>query len=284
MTDGFAADRAIVHTNGALQLVESLERGGKILSIRDTRGIEWLAQRAGPVDRPARRGDSFTKADMCGWDECAPTIDACVLDGAAIPDHGEAWDSGWSGDRHGATVVLDSISVELSRRISLPDEHTIVLGYRARALSRSTPFLWAAHPQFAAPPGTRVDLGGRELDGWDVSDADRPRRLRVDDTALSIGALSHGTSRKIYADPGQPVDSVALVRPDGARLELSWDAGRVPYLGIWFDRSNVAAIDVIALEPTTGWYDSLASAAASGRVSLIAPEAALEWELVLRLS
>jgi galactose mutarotase-like enzyme len=263
-------------------------RGGKIVSLVDDHGTEWLL---GPPDRlpaPARPGARFIEAEMCGWDECAPTIDVCRLaDGTELPEHGDLWTAAWSV-RPGA-VGDSTVSMEVGgtalpytlRREVLATDTGLELRYRVTA-DRPIPFLWAAHPQFLAPLGTMIELPP-EIDR--VIDVYREPGVehRWDTGLASIDTVPEGTGRKVYLPPTASVGTAALRRPDGRALRLTWDPAIVPYLGFWYDRSGFARADVIAIEPSTGYYDSLVEAVSRGRVSTVMPDRPLEWTVTLEL-
>jgi galactose mutarotase-like enzyme len=85
-----------------------------------------------------------------------------------------------------------------------------------------------------------------------------------------------GDCRKLYVDPETPIDQARLVRPDGSALALRWSDG-APYLGIWFDGGAYSAEPVIAIEPSTGYYDSLERAIRHGRVPTLQPGRPFTW-------
>ncbi len=60
--------------------------------------------------------------------------------------------------------------------------------------------------------------------------------------------------------------------------------GELPYLGIWFDRGAYSREPVIALEPSTGYYDSLATAVELGRVPRLEVGVPFEWYVDLAVS
>lgn len=254
-------------------------RGGKIVSLVDDHGAEWLLGPPDPLPAPAEPGASFIEAELCGWDECAPTIDACRLaDGTELPDHGELWTTAWTADGPAALKVTGTALPYTLRREVVATDTGLELRYRVTADGGPIPFLWAAHPQFLAPAGTMIELPegiDRVIDVYEEPGAERPW-----DAALA-GIDTVTTGRKVYLPPTDRVGTAALRRPDGRALRLSWDPATVPYLGLWYDRSTFARADVIAIEPTTGYYDSLARAVDAGRVSTVSADRPLEWTLTL---
>jgi hypothetical protein len=260
------------------------DRGGRISSLRTGSGVELLAQNAALSPVPPRWG-SFTDADMCGWDECIPTVDACRLpDGAALPDHGEAWSCDWHPHGDGWWGFTSrTLPYAFSRRIA-PSRDGLHLEYRATATQAyPVAFLWAAHPQFDAPSGTWVELRG-EVETVVDALTGTEETLAWDDRTAGLVGLPSGGCRKVYLRPDECVPGAALVRPDGLRLTMSWDPELVPYLGLWFDNGAYARGPVIAIEPSTGWYDRADRAVENGRVSMVSPGVPYDWWISLEVN
>ncbi|TQK17669.1 hypothetical protein FBY40_0146 [Microbacterium sp. SLBN-154] len=254
------------------------QRGGKVASLRDRTGREWLAQPEQPVGSPARVGANFLRAEMAGWDECAPTIVACTLDGRALADHGSLWTAAFVADGSTLTTSDEHYGFDFSRTIVV-DGDGLRFDYWVRS-ERTLPFLWAAHPQFQAPPGTYVELPSRVDRVVDVLDPTL-RSFAWSPAAAAIDDLEPGGCRKLYADPERSVQHATLVRPDGA-LQLTW-SGECPYIGLWLEKGMFRREPVIAIEPTTGFFDSLATAVALDRCAQVSPDAPLRWSLHLRV-
>lgn len=254
-------------------------RGAKIVSLVDAVGTEWLT--GADPEAVAVPGASFVDAEMAGWDECAPSIVACTVDGVSIPDHGDLWDVPFESE--GATVSTTgaSLGYRFQRVIEATDDG-IVLRYRAEATGGPIPFLWAAHPQFAAPPGTRVELPAHAASVIDVQHAALPKRPMSTDLT-QIDSVPLGGTRKWYVDPARSVQSARLVRGDGPELTMRW-SDTCAYLGVWFDRCAYSREPVIAIEPSTGYFDSLATAARLGQVATLAPGRPLTWWVRLSAS
>lgn len=263
-------------TGPALAVEVDAGRGAKIVSLREPDGLEWLAQRA--PGRPVGPGRAFIDAEMAGWDECAPSIVACVVDGRDVPDHGDLWDTPFRAIDGWLEATGESLDYRFARRITAVDGG-IRLDYRAEALSAAVPFLWAAHPQFAAPAGTRVELPGvvEVVDVLDPAVATVPWTSEL----ASIDTVAPGGCRKVYAPLAVGVSRARIVRPEGRALELEW-SGECPYVGVWFDGAAYSPEPVIAIEPSTGYYDSLDRAVAAGLVPMIEPGHPLTWWLEVR--
>lgn len=281
MPDPWKEEEKIEIVGSGLRATIVPARGGKIVSLMDRTGREWLAQPVTPVAPPARRGTLFTRAEMAGWDECAPSITACTVNGVELPDHGELWTEVF--DVVGVTTTARGRSFDYQfERCVEPTATGLRLSYRAEARRDRVPFLWAAHPQFVSPAGSKVRLRDDVKTVVDVMST-QPRPLPWGRELATIDTVPYGRSRKIYVDPDNPVFDAVLVRPDGAELRLSW-SHECAYLGIWFDRCAYSRAPVIALEPCTGYFDSLETAINANRVTVLEPGRALEWWIDLEVS
>lgn len=287
------------------------ELGAKLVSLFDKRSqLEWLA---GPGDRPFKKvpyGASFTDQDMSGWDEMFPTINACEYPGPGdrhgvpLPDHGEVWTLPWMLDevsegRLTLSVEGQALPYRLTRTAEYRAADTLQLHYKLVNLGAvSMPYLWAAHPQFACGPNaeaifpphvTAVCNTRSESWGWGAPetrfawsaavDLDG-NRVRLD----RIGPSSLHRARKFFVLPDVRVSWAGLVRqPSQNWLRLEWDPSLVPYLGLWVDEGALNPESIAALEPTTGFYDSLTTAWDKQQITVIEPGATRSWTLTVRL-
>jgi hypothetical protein len=255
-------------------------RGGRILSLRGPDGREWLSQPADRSRRPERGDAVFTASDPAGWDECAPSIDACEVGGSRIPDHGDLWTAEWTivlaaPDSLELSVIGRSLGYRLVRRITAT-ERGLRLDYVASAISTATPFLWAAHPQFVSPPGSVLELPASVSEVVDVLDPDQPV-LSWSAGLATVDSLPDGGCRKLYVAPDSRAGSATLRHPDGADLTMSWQ--NCAYLGLWFDNRAYSREPVVAIEPSLGFRDSLSWAVEHGDAPVLAPGHDLRWSL-----
>lgn len=246
------------------------DRGGKITSLQDPSGQEWLAQAAPGRPTP---GAGFVDAEMAGWDECAPSIIACEVDGLPVPDHGSLWDRPFTVDGDLLSAVDSELGFEFSRRVTF-DEHGVLLEYAA-LVTRPQPFLWAAHPQFVSPPGTVVELPAHLTRLVDVHPASGVE-VSIDELVDGAADLPPGTSRKFYLHPDDRAEGVLIRQPGGASLTMTWSA-ECAHVGIWLDHADYSREPVLAVEPSSGYYDSLATAAETGLVPWLEPGVPFTW-------
>lgn len=252
-----------------------LRDGGAIVSLV-AEGREWLVQ--GPRRSAVTGASSYVAVPPNGWDEMFPTIDACVVDGWSVPDHGEAWRTAWSW-------TPDSMSFRCARGMTLTrsitsDARTTRLDYVVES-GVDQPFLWAAHPLFVAEPGTRVALDRPHGEVLEVTSTGT-RAVELRPELLTSDSLEGGAYRKLVWPSSVRVGAATVVHPDGTWLRMSWDLGAVPYLAVYLERSAFTRTDCIAIEPMTGWYDSLADALSRGLVSRAGPGRPARWHVEVR--
>jgi hypothetical protein len=64
---------------------------------------------------------------------------------------------------------------------------------------------------------------------------------------------------------------------------MEWDPGQIPYCGVWIDEGALNKVASVAIEPTTGYYDSLTTAWQNQRLAKIEPGTAVSWRLLVTL-
>jgi galactose mutarotase-like enzyme len=302
---------AFVQENDTMRIVTVPDLGAKLVSLFDKRsGREWLV---GPGERaPAKvpYGASFVDQDMSGWDEMFPTIVACAYpvpgawEEAQLPDHGEVWPLSWelqpsSADTLRLSVEGKALPYRLTRTLSFASANILEMTYELQNLGdESMPYLWSAHPQFICGDEAEIRLPARVTEvcntipaewGWGAPETrfDWPEALSVDGQRVRIdrtGPASLKRARKFFVEPETAVRWAGLVRrPAGDWLRLDWDPTLVPYFGMWVDEGAISHETVVALEPMTGYYDSLAVAWQKGRVATIEPGEVKSWTLQVRL-
>ncbi len=295
---------AVIVESEALRLAVLPTCGAKIASlIHKKTGRECLFQLPGERFRRGAYATPYERAEVAGFDEMFPTITECLCDlepwaGARMPDHGEVWSLPWKCETSGSEVRTSVHGVRfpyaLTRTLSFAHSNTILLRYRVENLSACDfPAMWAAHPLFSMPAGTRIivprsarhimntvpgpALGGyggrfdfpiaRTEDGreWDLSRIGPPER-KVYFKYFFLDTLEEGFT--ILHDPGSR-ETVALV----------WPVEQVPYLGMWVNEGAWENWFHVAPEPCTAPFDRWDVARQWGRLPVIPAFGSREWEM-----
>lgn len=281
--------------------------GGRVISLRSRRtGREWCWHQPRPdwlwANRP---GDNFGGSPQAGIDECVPTVAGCEWRGRAVPDHGEVWAEAWTlepaelaAGRLTATVRCAVSPLEFRRTIRADDSGAgdFVFEYALTNLSAEPQeYLWCLHPLFTIEPGDRMELpeevqswrlngglGDREIGFGDVWNYPEPfpgvRLDRLETPGMPRGCV------KGFAGPLTEGRAALVNDRTGDRLELSWDARELPWLGVWLNRGHVD-FHHVALEPTSGAPDSLTDAVEKWRAfATLAPGETRRWVLRWRIA
>ena len=296
--------------NSTLRIVTIPELGAKLVSLLDKRNqLEWLAA---PGERPLNKapyGATFTDQDMSGWDDMFPTIVACDYPGTgdrhavALPDHGEVWTMPWSVEKANEGTLTLSVSGQalpyrLRRSLAFNAANVLQLSYQVDNLGQDAlPFLWAAHPQFACGLDTEIVLPAHVNQvcntlpaswGWGEPETrfGWPEALRPDGSPRRldrVGPPELHRARKFFVPPEITAGWASLVRlPEGDWLRMAWEADIPLYLGVWVDEGALNSASVAAIEPMTGFYDSLMVAWEKNLVSILGPSARASWRLTVQ--
>jgi galactose mutarotase-like enzyme len=273
--------------------------GGKISSIRVGSHMLLHAQ-LHPYGK-LNHTMNFEEGDAGGWDECLPSVAACLLNTqhgtAAIPDHGDLWRVPWqvleaSNDALTMRARAFSLPLEITRSMILKETST---GWQLQLLyslvnigDAPSPWSWAAHPLFTCEPGDRIVLPA-EVQTLRVEGSRHDRLGRHGESVTwPIARLSDGSDVDLRL--AQPSDSAigdklftgslaelrsagwcALERASiGLRITTRFDPTLTPYLGLWLCYGGWPEGDgpkqvCVALEPTTAPVDSLAETGAWSR-------------------
>jgi galactose mutarotase-like enzyme len=156
-------------TAASTSVVVAPARGGKVLQIRHE-GRPLLAERTSPVPLRASASTSYGDETLDwlsdydgGWDVLFPNAgDACIVDGIALPFHGEASRARWTVEDAGADSVTMStpcrLPLVLRRTVRVANGRVFVEEEAVNLTDHDVSVLWGHHPVFAATPGLRIDL------------------------------------------------------------------------------------------------------------------------------
>ena len=276
----------VILSSDRIEVTLAAPRGGKITGLlhRDS-GRQWLEDAAAVLDGPPDLSRDFDHGDMCGWDEMLPTVEACVVEGQVLADHGELWRRPWEVlDQSGPTVTMrcdDRGGLVMTRRLVVEGSRLSVDYGVVNEGEVDRSLLWAAHPLFRHRAGTRIAVTG---DVVELAD-DGLRVLGPWPGALSSpDELGVGECAKFFVRVDAPVAS--LIDAEGTWLTMTWDAEAAPYLGVWLDQRAYARHAVVALEPTNVAHDSLEVALRAGAAHSawrLSPGQERRWSLSVEL-
>lgn len=303
-----------------VELVALPGAGARITDLRlRRRGREWLWRNpalpfvvppASPLPSPTVYLDRY---DSGGWDECFPTVAACPRPGSPpdhpwLPDHGELWHAQWGHElftREGVTTwrsVTDcrTIPAVFSRRVELSESDdgensTVTFRYGLRSTAAEPlPFLWSAHPLLSVQPGTTVELPG--VSRVRVAAVHGRSEMVVDaETSWPPGGedrlvlpASGGWAAKLFARSTPEGRAVVTDPLRGEALEFQWDAGEIPWVGLWLNPGGFGPQGVpyynLAVEPCLAAPDGLDRAVSEWKVApILRPGEERTWRLTVVL-
>jgi galactose mutarotase-like enzyme len=296
---------AIVLQNAFLRAVVLPDLGGKLASlVYRPQSFEVLSQPAARAYRRPAYGAPFAEYDTSGADEMFPTIDACAYPlppfaGAALPDHGEAWSQPWDmsveGDLLVGTVRSRALPLSLTRRLGIERER-LLLSYRVRNDGAApAAFLWAFHGLVAADDDSRLELPGarRVLVAHDSprlgargSEQPFPAAQTLAGEPCRLDRLPpKGTTEKLWVAGGVTTGEASVTLNHGRlRYTLRFPRDTVPHLGLWLNAGGFKGEHNLALEPSTGYYDDLVTAARTGTAVTLAPGASTTFVCTITLA
>jgi len=294
---------AVRFSGNGLHITVLPELGGKIASIMDEAGREYLFVRDGDYALPTY-GSGFGEWDSAGWDECFPTVAASTLAdgpwaGVTAPCHGELWTLphklvDYPGELH-LLVHGVRFPYTFNRIIRLPEPGTMTITYVVRnECELPLPYLYSAHPLLAATPGCRVIAPA----GIDSMRVDNSARLRLggvgdevgwpqaedkDGRTVVLDVLSgpeQGTGDKLYTPRLTGNRCAGLVDTErGVWVGYTWSTQRLPRLGVWLNQGGFRGDFNLALEPCSGYPDRLDLAIARGEAQVLPPGGEAEWQI-----
>ncbi|TDD19504.1 DUF5107 domain-containing protein [Kribbella turkmenica] len=302
-----AGQPAVILENTVTRVVVLPGLGGKVFSIVDKRVDRELLWRNDRVPlRPAAFGSSYDDQFIGGWDELYPTDVPEELVGEPLPDHGELWAVPWASST-GASAdevwlelrVRGAVTgTEVSKRLTLGTGAELVTDYRITNRGRTDqPFLWKTHVAVALQPDTVVDMAAtdvlvhefgspraRPADGhitWPWLSADGVRH----DLRTLPDATERGVSEFLLATALERGECGVRHPSAGTGLQLTWD--RADLASCWLFASyggGWRGLDVLVLEPCTGYPLSVGEGVEAGTHQVLAAGATKSWQLTARLT
>jgi len=306
---------AFVLESGSLRLTVVPELGGKIASlIRNESGREYLLQPADPEHayRPRSFGDKFEDYGPCGFDECLPTVVACLYSEepfttSTLPDHGDVWCLPSSietvAEKISLTTALRSLPLRFTKEVQLRGS-TVRLDYQATNLSQSTVgLLWSAHPLLTVEVGAEIILPPevQEVEvEWSRDErlgkaGDRCGWPKATDRSGNMVELNRvapptaGAADKLFTGPLSEGFCGLFLPSKNESIAFRVDPRLVPYLGLWICQGGwpVSRADkqfTVALEPCSGRPDSLAEAIRRSECVMLAANETARWWMEIEVN
>lgn len=286
--------------NGRLSAVVMPDRGGKIASIYyPAKDFELLFQNPSGNWGRADLSSAFEDYEAAGFDDTFPSIDPGIVkvNGKDIsyPDHGEIWTSRMEASAGEDEIRLSTDSRILDYRYQKTirlDDSSIIISYRIENTGgHAFPAIWTMHALTAIDDDTEIFIpdgissiqnafGEDGILPWE-KDGRLPYPITGDyDFRKALNKDDAGKCLKFYVPDAVTEGRCGYIYPSrGLRAVISYDPSKIPYLGFWKTIGGFRGDINIALEPSTGFYDSIANAAANGRCPIFNPGDILTFDI-----
>lgn len=290
--------------NEKIEVVVIPELGGKIASLKRKRNqIELLFQPKNPYSKPSVF-DDFSLFQPSGIDDCFPSIDEEKLEinGERLhyPDHGEIWTSRMSESlentsdealnlvyesdlfqyRYEKSIHLEADGLVLSYKITNLGVKDFYCFYTFHGL-----FRYESDLQIEYPKDTAEILNVLEHKVLGKVGATHPFPVTENYDFRKLGLNEEPDMTKYYVNHKIQDVTCAIVYPKlTTKVNLQYDAEKLPYLGVWITRGGFQGDYNLALEPSSGFYDSIGKARSNHKLNCLQPNESFDFEHKITLS
>ncbi len=274
-----------VETNKAVALFLP-EDGGKLASLQaKSDHWEFLTQTDNEAYRVLAYDGSYIDAECSACDEMFPTIDPCMPSPnfGEYPDHGEVCRMAHSVqiDEQGINIGVASkqLHYTYTKRITCDDTGALILEYTIEnPTDHPFPNLWAMHCMLRGDASAELLLPYEEDASVEMmfgpENAEQLPRNRL------LPYQPGGATYKFYyLEPMSKGMCGCIYHANGHKFLLEFDAGKIPYLGVWLNSGGFKDMYNLALEPCTAPFDTPDRAEVRGCGSTLQPCEKLQFSV-----
>lgn len=271
--------------NERLQVKVLKDFGAKLVSIyKKDLDFELLFQPTDKAYKEPNLGDDFEAYDRSGIDEMLPTIDPCYYPNSykKLNDHGDLWAQKWDFEIRENSLIskvrCDSIKLDLERELTL-DGDQVKFSYKLKNPTvQDHPYLWAFHGLMAYSDQVEIDFG-QDGDILNVIDG-----KAYDFDYRNLSEYPDKNVYKFYFVDEITDGNINIhYKREKLKVQMNFTTDINKYLGFWMTKGGLKGEYNFALEPTSGYYDSLERAFKNNKFSKIASKEEKTWELTLTL-
>jgi hypothetical protein len=245
----------------------------------------------------------FALFDTSGADEMFPTIDPCNYPfnpNIILPDHGELWSIEWETTKYNHKLISKVNGIKLNytfRRIIELYDNTIRLNYEVKN-NEKTPIygLWAFHGLLNGDEDSKIILEktnkvinvhnsvvlGNKGNIHNFPVTTDINGVKYDLSKIHSGSLAKSEKFYVYDRVNKGKASISLCH-NKLLYNIKFPKEKVPYLGIWINEWGFKSEFNCALEPSTGFYDSLKIAYDIGKIEELRIDNKLNWFIEIEL-
>lgn len=302
-TENYKGMESYVCENDIIKVRVLEKLGGKVASIYyKPQQFEVLFQNEEDKYVLPEYGDSFEKYDTSGWDEMFPTIDKCKYPydtchkNIEAPDHGELWSIPWEFTVEGnilkGTVKSPKFDYTFHKNIEV-NENSIHVEYNVENLGKDPLYgLWAFHGLLACDNQSRIILENvnqivnvhessilgpvGKVYSYPLIKDINGKTYELD----KIQSKEANKSEKFYVNgPLEKGEASVTLNKNTLKFTLNFPVDKVPYLGVWITEGEFKNQYNCAIEPTSGFYDSIEIAKKNSKIPKILPGERRCWYL-----
>ncbi len=313
----FKGTKAIEISNNHARVTILPRIGGKIASFYlIEKDFELLYQNPDDLYKEAQVGDDFGDYDTSGFDDCFPNIDSSIenlaLDKESnlykkviYPDHGELWSSRFDyhiPDKTSESVELTYTSKMLSytfrKSVTLKENHLMISYAITNHNQVALHGFYTVHCLAKCEESMEIDLGSDVHEIINVSDSkylgkvgtlhSYPITRDTKGNTYPLNQIFPQSAKKYekyYATSKIKSGLCSLYYPSSDVLfSIKYDPIKFPYIGFWVTEGGYKYSYNCALEPSSGYYDSMTTARLNNKYNTIKPGQTFSFDLKLSLS
>ncbi|MEB3100946.1 aldose epimerase family protein [Ferviditalea candida] len=278
------SDGGIQLFNDSLTITIYPKFGGKIASFRSG-DKEWLWQNQQLPEIPVvTAGAAYDDLFYGGIDELFPNDYPTLINGVALPDHGELWSREWEYSMekgvHGWSIRmklgLRAYPCEFEKHIYLEENRMTIESKLTNRSEEDFPFLWVLHPAFRISPAHKLhfpagrvivenEIKGRVAKGtplfiWPGRD------IGLD---LSQVPEANGGLESYYITDLPEGRFILEDTNAGESLQVDFPLDVFPHMWLFMPLGGWKAHYVAVIEPSSGYPTDLADAVKAGTHSVL---------------
>ena len=229
----------------------------------------------------------FEEYAAAGFDDAFPNINAEKIiyknKEFNYSDHGNIWTSCMSVhiDSGEFTLTDADDNYLFEKKISL-DGNSLVLNYRVKNTSNEIfPCFYTMHCLFKYAPDMEIvfpdktDCIENVLESRILGKIGETHSFPVTENGFNLTRISEyadGGYEKFYAKAPVSEGICAVIYPsEGIKADIAWNIDMMPYLGFWITKGGFRYDYNCALEPSSGYYDSISNALKNDKLWELSP-------------
>ncbi len=298
---------AVKIENEKIKIIVIPELGGKIVSlIKKDKNFEIFFQNKNDIYLKPELYADFGEFDASGFDDCFPSVDSSIVNvnGVEIkyPDHGEIWSSPMKHEitDNALKLCCDSgiLSYTYEKKVSL-DGDLLCVDYKiSNTGSEPFPCIWTMHGlmnceedmEIFFPEGTCsvINVQKSKIFGDEGNIYSFPAATLTDGSVYQLNKIKSKNAEKtekFYVNGDLSLGECGVYYPtNDLSCRIYFEKDKLPYLGLWITEGGFRGDYNFALEPSTGFYDSIGKAEKNHKLQSLHPGENLEFQIKIEIT